>query len=588
MFSLLVVLAAGCSPDEAGAVPEPICRQPGTTPSGDWFTEVTEEVGLGSAATSEPVATSVVAGDVDGDGWVDFFASLFPSQREPDPATRTRFLFMNRPDPADPSRRVFLDALEESGLLTTRDGEGGRGITTVSWGDLDADGDLDAVGCPAEISPTIVDGCAAFLNDGSAHFVLADGGALEDDVFSVPSTVLLDYDRDGVLDLWPATIGNWQYGPAATSSPRLYQGTGDGSFREVSQRVGLPDDLSTPDDYRMNFGLTACDYDLDGDQDVLVANYGVPIGPNRVYRNDEGDFVDVAAELGVERADLGGFTFSITCGDLDADGDVDLMTAEVAHPGQGTDPSALLVSSGDPNAPYARADSASIGMDRPAGDMEGDNLAFFADIDLDGRQDVLVLSSNYPQQSESDGEYSRPYLFRQTGDLVFEDVSDRTPFSRPKHQTLEGGALADIDNDGDLDFIVGKGLFNSTWIAENLGITSAAIQVYRNEVGQDANWTQVRLVGAGPGASNRSGLGARVTVTAGGRQQSQEVFGSWGHSNTQSDVTLTFGLGDSCTIDELEVRWPDAAGTVTTYADVLANYPITLTEGDPQVEYTER
>jgi len=567
--------------------PPEICRDPGS-PSGDWYEEVTEEVGLGSTAPVPPVATSVVAADVDSDGWIDFFASVFPSQREPDPAARTRFLLLNRPDPEDPSQRRFVDTLDESGLLATRDGEGGRGITTVTFGDLDNDGDPDAIGCPAEISTAIVDGCAAFANDGAGHFTLIDGGALEDDLFSVTSSVLLDYDLDGVLDFWPATIGEWQYGPAATSAPRLFHGKGDGTFSDVSAKVGLPTDPTALNNYRMNFGLTSCDVDSDGDRDVLVGNYGVPIGPNTVWRNDDGTFVDVADDLGVDRADLGGFTFSITCGDLDDDGDRDLMTAEVAHPGQGTDTTTMLVGdlgSAGKLKEFERADSAELGIDRAPGDMEGDNIAFVDDLDLDGRKDIVVLSSNYPQQSEGDDEWTHAWVFRQTDDLEFDDVTGKTPFGRPKQQTLEGGALADFDNDGDLDLIVGTGLFNSVWIGENLGITTAALHVYRNEIGQDSNWTRIRIVGAGEGASNTSGIGARVSVTAGGRTQYQEVLGSWGHSNTQTDTWLTFGLGDACTIDTLEVQWPDPGAEITRFSDVLANYPIVVTEGESAITY---
>jgi hypothetical protein len=530
----------------------------------------------------------VVAADVDGDGWVDFFASVFPSQREPDPAARTRFLFLNRPDPEDPTRRVFVDSLDASGLLDTADGEGGRGITTVSFGDLDNDGDVDVIGCPAEISTAIVDGCAAFANDGTGRFALVDGGALDRDLFSVPSSVLLDYDRDGVLDFWPATVGRWQYGPAATSAPRLYRGFGDGTFDEVSKRVGLPTDLSTADDYRTNFGLTSCDVDSDGDRDVLVAQYGVPIGPNHLWRNDDGDFVDVAAELDLDRAGAGGFTCSITCGDLDDDGDQDLITAEIAHPGQGTDVTAVLIQDAPPGAalaPYQRPDLADLGIVRAPGDMEGDQMVQLVDLDLDGRKDLVVHSSNYPQQGSLDDEYTHTWVFRQTGPLAFDDRTPRTPFDEPRHQTLEGGAAFDYDNDGDLDLVVGTGLFNSTYLGGELGIDTNALHVYRNEVGHDSNWTRIRLVGGGAGASNRSGIGARVSVTAGGRTQHQEVLGSWGHSNTQSDFTLTFGLGAACTIDEIEVRWPDAAGTVTRYADVLANYPITLAEGSTSVGY---
>ncbi len=106
----------------------------------------------------------------------------------------------------------------------------------------------------------------------------------------------------------------------------------------------------------------------------------------------------------------------------------------------------------------------------------------------------------------------------------------------------------------------------------------------RNEVGQDSNWTRIRLVGGGEGKANRSALGAVVKVTAGGRTMTQEVLGSWGHSNTQSDV-LVFGLGSACEIDSVEVRWPDADDATETYTEVRANYALEINQGEGGLAY---
>jgi hypothetical protein len=589
--------AGGTGPE----LPPAICKTPAPY-DGPWFTEVTAELGLAKSAALEPLATSIVAADLDHDGWQDFYAAVFPAQREPAGTKRTRFLFMNRPAPDDPARRVFVDTTDASGLLATRDGEGGRGLTNIAFGDLDADGDLDAIGCAAEIATTTVDGCAAFLNDGTAHFSLAPaGGDLELDVFSMVTSNMLDFDEDGVLDFWPGTVGKWQYGEANVSHPRLYRGAGDGTFLEVSAQMGLPQDLTGgTSDYRMNFGNTSCDLDLDGDRDVVVGNYGVPIGPNYLFRHDGAAFVDVAGELGVdEGTPSGGFTFSVTCGDIDDDGDVDLMNAEVHHAwNPQADFSELLLNQtppGQPLMPFVRPGRAAMGLERPhVGEQwtEGDNIALFGDIDLDGKKDILLASSNYPQQCESDPDWTHAWLYRQKDDHTFEDVTGRTPWADADQQSLEGPALFDFDNDGDLDVVIGTGTFNAgcpsgcacpPYVA-NLTNT---IHAYRNDVGQDANWTRIRLVGQGPGRSNRSAIGARVEVVAGGRTQYQEVLGAWGHSNTQSDTVLTFGLGGTCEIDEIVVHWPDAAATTTRHAHVLANYQVEITEGDEDVRYVE-
>ena len=569
-------------PDPNAPEPEPVavCRQPNAAAlDAPWFTEITSEVGLAKTDALEPLGVGVVAADLDGDGWQDFFtaSSALPS------AKRTQFLFMNRPDPKDPHKRVFVDALEDSGLLATRAGGNDRQISSLSFADIDNDGDLDAVGCGGDIDTHLRDGCAAFLNDGKGHFTLApEGGDLETDVYSSGSAAVLDWDKEGVLDYWPATIGKWQYGPAPTSRMRFFKGNGDGTFADASQDVGLPSTLVGYGDYRMMFGMTSCDIDLDGDRDVLVGEYGVEVGMNHVYRNDNGVFTDIGKQLGIAKGPpgQGGFTFGITCGDLDDDGDVDLYTSELHHAWYPkTDSSEPLINDGKGN--FVRVGRAALGTDRPhIGDAwtEGDAQTQFVDFDLDGRKDVYVVSVNYPQQSAIDPDWTHDWVYRQKADGTFEDVTKKTPFWDQKLQSLGDAAVFDIDGDGDLDIVTGTATYNS----EYLGLTNA-LHVFRNDVGNGGNLARIKITGKGAGGSNASGIGARVEVTAGGRTQHQEVLGPW--NSTQSDVTLTFGLGASCTIDKIVVHWPDAANTVTTYTNVPANYAIEIREGRSDLRY---
>jgi hypothetical protein len=97
------------------------------------------------------LGTSVRAADLDGDGFPDVLATIATNYARDLPGgPRHRFLLMNRPDPNDASRRVLVDTTVESGLLATRDGVGGRGFSIANFGDLDNDGDLDVVVCPAD------------------------------------------------------------------------------------------------------------------------------------------------------------------------------------------------------------------------------------------------------------------------------------------------------------------------------------------------------------------------------------------------------------------------------------------------------
>ena len=112
----------------------------------------------------------------------------------------------------------------------------------------------------------------------------------------------------------------------------------------------------------------------------------------------------------------------------------------------------------------------------------------------------------------------------------------------------------------------------------------SAVRVYEN-IASEANWTTVRLIGAGNGGANRAALGARVRVTAGGVTQTREVVNTWGLAGLSAELPVHVGLGQTCTIDRIEVRWPDATNTVETFTDVRANYAIEITQGSGRVRY---
>jgi hypothetical protein len=637
----LALVAAACSSSSAGtsesaaskAAPPPrVCKAPAAPPAGPWFSDVTAEVGLAPHDGFEPLGSSTIAADLDGDGWVDLLSQHgFSSRGLPTDGSlagkRTRFVLLNRPDPADPTRRIFVDATNESGILATRDGTTDHGYGLVNVGDLDNDGDVDVITCSPEPPPG-KDPCWAYLNDGKAHFTLAAPSDLDKKMFWVPGAALLDYDRDGLLDFWPATVAHWPYDLTMPDQPpTLFAGNGDGTFVDVSAAVGLPRRDGILDDgteWRHVFGVVACDIDGDGDDDMVFASYGRE--ENQVWRNDNGKFTNVAAELGIDHDDrvdfsddqsyrcycqanpskcpasvlppdmsnfctvfngkygrgwapgvtdqpysLGGNYFSFACGDIDDDGDMDLVSATIVHGdvGSAADPSEIILNPGN-GGKFTRPGNDVTGLARPETGIlwnHGDDQAVLVDVDLDGRKDILMTTTGAYEAAD------RTHLWHQKPDGTFEEMgitSGIVPASLKPN--LQGPAFVDIDGDGDLDLVIGD-------------TGNANLRVLRNDVGQAQNLVRVHLVGQGAGASNGSAIGAVVRVTAGGRTQTQYVSGGHGHGNVQSDLVLTFGLASACDIDQIEVRWPDAAGTVTKYEHVVANYTVEIREGESDVRY---
>ena len=122
-----------------------------------------------------------------------------------------------------------------------------------------------------------------------------------------------------------------------------------------------------------------------------------------------------------------------------------------------------------------------------------------------------------------------------------------------------GAAFADFDNDGDVDVLV-----------SNVHDTP---ELYRLDQRQPRTWAALQLVGV---TSNRSAIGARVKLAAGGATQVGEVRGG-GSYYSQNDLRVHFGLGGAASIDRVEVRWP--GGREELWTAVETNRVVTLTEG---------
>ena len=174
---------------------------------------------------------------------------------------------------------------------------------------------------------------------------------------------------------------------------------------------------------------------------------------------------------------------------------------------------------------------------------------------------MYIGSTDYPG--------TRGWLFHQKADGTFEPV----PFDEGiDHTRSHGIAVADYDRDGDLDVVVGHSKFRC---AEDC-YESGHARLWENTLGQEGNWTQIRLVG-GEG-TNRAAIGARLTLESDDLTQTREVGGGHGHYGIQHDLTQHFGLGDACEA-EVTVRWPDAELTTQTFT-VQSGYRYEVVQGE--------
>ena len=628
-----VIDATDVAADDVGADvddrPPKVCRAGATWSPGTLaFSDATADTTLPALGVT---GVRVSAVDWDGDGDPDLVIRNHTEERDDFGDGGARYTWLLRND----GELQFTDVTRESGFSATPDGGEGRVTHAVIWGDVDNDGDLDAfsgVGVnPNPDNPDHGDRNEILLNQGDGTFALADAGALRlaDERQALTAAAFTDFDRDGLLDVW-AGIGSGFYMQAAD---RVFRGDGGGVYSDVSADVGVATwpwmslaNLNVGTSHHDSWGVTACDLNDDGLPDLLGSSYGrywnalwintpegfkiwsVESGYGQDHRTDwstnlnaqcfcklypdedECDAVPdppdyLTCEPGQQlRWDhtydrepfrLGGNTFSTACGDLDNDGDLDLMTMEIVHwdVGDTSDPSELLYNDGEYAPTFDRPGNEATGLVRDWGRLDwnaGDMSGALFDFDGDGRLDVLIASSDYPG--------TRVFLFHQEADGTFKEVPVADGID---HARGHGVGVADYDGDGDLDVVIGHSRMRCE--GDDTCLPSQEVHLFKNEIGQDNNWLRVRLVG-GEG-SNHAAIGARVRVTAGGVTQTHQIDGGHGHVGIQHDLVQTFGLGEVCDIDEIEIRWPDAAGTVERWTDVRANYEVTLTQGSGEVAY---
>jgi hypothetical protein len=195
--------------------------------------------------------------------------------------------------------------------------------------------------------------------------------------------------------------------------------------------------------------------------------------------------------------------------------------------------------------------------------------ARFVDWDNDGNRDLIVVNGSmldnialyHPGSS-----YAEPkMLYRNTGGGQFVDATGTLPSSFTTPRIGRGLAVADFDNDGNMDFLQSN--------------NGEPAQLYRNGGAAGNHWVKLKLVGT---RSNRDAVGARVRLRAGTFTSVDQVRGGGGYCSSH-DLRLHFGLGSRTKVDEVEIRWP--SGAVDRLTDLKADRIITVREGQGITNY---
>jgi hypothetical protein len=189
----------------------------------------------------------------------------------------------------------------------------------------------------------------------------------------------------------------------------------------------------------------------------------------------------------------------------------------------------------------------------------------FLDVDHDGWPDLFAVNGHvYPQADQVGGRYSyrqRKVFYRNGGAGRFVDVSERAGPGITGATAARGAAVGDLFGTGRQDIVV-----NNMHAAPSL----------LHDCGNTTNGSHaiaIQLIGT---RSNRSALGARVTVVSGGRRLIDEVR-SGGSFGSQHSLTLSFGLGARAQADRIEVMWPGGAREVI--AATAADRVVVIREG---------
>ena len=504
-----------------------------------------------------PQVASMGAGvsivDFDRDGWSDIYVTNSGEGSR-------NALFRNMTDGS------FKDVAADLGIADVN--QLGTGVSMGAvWGDYDNDGYEDLFlykwGKPE-----------LFHNDAGQKFSRVTDKAKLPEWVNANTAIWFDYDRDGRLDLflggyYSEDVNLWHLKttrmmPESFEYARnggrkyLFRNLGDGSFEEVSQKVGI-------DTRRWALAAAAADLRGSGNVDLFIANdYGI----SELFFNDGKQFREVGKETGVGFSPKSGMNASI--GDVLNQGRYSIYVSNISEEGVLIQGNNLWVPRDGTSGDSLRYDNLARAMDveiggwsfgAQFGDLNNDgtldlylvNGYISADRDLNywydfskiagGNSTIISDAAHWPaMDGRSLSGYQQKKVWLNDGAGKFVDVAQAVGAS----DLYDGRAVALVDlwNRGVLDVVVAN--------------QKGPLLIYKNNVTPENKWIEFELEGS---ASNRSAIGAEVRLFWNGRQQVQHVSGGSGFCS-QNQRRLHFGVGRNPQLEKAEIRWP--SGKVET------------------------
>lgn len=536
----------------------------------DQFIEVSKQAGIHFTLTSGGLAKDYIIEAKGGGGiaWIDYNNDGYPDVFLVNGST-----FEDWRRGTSPRSRLYRN--NRDGTFT--DVSAGSGLDHTGWGMGACVGDYDNDGLD-DLYVTYYGGNVLYHNNGDGTFTdVTDKAGVRGHGWGM-GCAFGDTDNDGKLDLYvanyvdvdiekldkPGSAANCTYrGIATFCGPRglpggrdiLFHNNGNGTFTDVTEKAGIDSNRYA------GLGVVMSDFDHDGRLDIYVANDSTP---SALYHNNgDGTFTDIAPQAGVaysvegqEQAGMG-----TDAADYDNDGWPDLIKGNFSDDYN--------------NLYHNNRDGTFTDVAYPAG-FAAPSWLFttfgtkFLDYDNDGWKDIFVADGMvFPQidRYHTGITYAqRKLLFHNLRNGKFEEVGERSGPALAVRKVSRGLAVADYDNDGDVEMIV-----------SNMNDSPELIRHARRNPNHAI---LVKTIGV---ESNRDGIGAEIKVVAGGVTQFDEVR-SGGSYLSSSDLRLHFGLGSASTIERIEVHWPSGK------TDVLTGPPVdrvlTVKEGQGLIATT--